>query len=129
MPANVVSSILRAAPDAITTYRRNKVLERMRKGGKHVFQAVDLMTSVHEVLDEDIKDAFTLCFNEWVARGHSLYAHILTMPFRCEELRQIVEDEPEGFGTTGISDISEQYMSSAEALLDYAKVCPAFRLA
>lgn len=66
MPANAVTSILRAAPDAITAYRRGKVLERMRKGTRLVFHAVELMAGVEKVLEDDVKEAFTLSFNEYV---------------------------------------------------------------
>ena len=66
MHSNVVSSILHAAPDAVHTYRKNRVLERMRKGNKHVFTAVDLMTGVHDLLDAEVKDTFSMKFNECV---------------------------------------------------------------
>lgn len=63
MPPNIVVAAIQAAPDALGAYRKNRVLDRTRKGNDYLFHAVELVDGIREMLDVEAISGFSIRYN------------------------------------------------------------------
>lgn len=63
MAPNIVSSVLHAAPGAFNSYRKNRGVERTRRGDNYLFEAVQLVDGIRDLLDVDAIGGFTVRYN------------------------------------------------------------------